>query len=56
MEQVKVELGSVTYSEHFELTYVSGTQMIHFRFGFFCAMKRINSMLMEVILAELEHD
>ena len=29
MEQVKVELGSVTYSKHFELTYVSGTQKMH---------------------------
>ena len=55
MEQVNhiVELGSVTYSKHFELTYVSGTQKIHPCFDDYCDVRRINC---EVILAELEHD
>ena len=56
MEQVNhmVELGSVTYSEHFELTFVSGTQKTHL--GDFCNVRRIDCELMGVILAELEHD
>ena len=56
MEEVKVELGSVTYSEHFELTFVSGAQKVYFGFSYFCAVRTINCELMGVILAELEHD
>ena len=56
MEQVKVELGSVTYSKHFELTYVSGMQKIHPFLDVYCDVRRINCELMGVILAELEHD
>ena len=56
MEQVKVELGFVTYSKHFELTYVSGMQKIHPFLDVYCDVGRINCELMGVILAELEHD
>jgi hypothetical protein len=56
MEQVNslIERGSISYSEHFELTYVSGTQKTHL--GDFCDVTKINCELMGVILAELEHD
>ena len=54
MEEVKVETGFVSYSKHFELTFVSGTQKTHL--GDFCNVRRINCELMGVILAELEHD
>ena len=56
MEQVNhmVEPGSVSYSKHFELTFVSGTQKTHL--GDFCNVRRIDSTLMGVILAELEYD
>ena len=56
MEQVNrlIEQGSVSYSKHFELTYVYGTQKTHL--GDFCDVRRINSAFMWMIIAELEHD
>ena len=56
MEQVNhmVEPGSVSYSKHFELTFVSGTQKTYE--GDFYDVRRINSTLMKVIIAELEYD
>ena len=56
MEQVDrlIEPGSVSYSKHFELTFVSGTQRTHF--GDFCNVRRINCEVMRVIIAELEYD
>ena len=56
MEQVNhmVEPGSVSYSKHFELTFVSGTQRTDE--GDFYDVRRIDSTLMGVIIAELEYD
>ena len=49
-----IETGSVSYSKHFELTFVSGTEKTHL--GDFYDVRRINSAFMWKILAELEHD
>ena len=49
-----IQRGSVSYSEHFELTFVCGTGKTYF--GEFWGVTRINSVFMKNIIAELEHD
>ena len=56
MEQVgrMIGPGSVEHSEHFELTYVSGTQGVPT--GVVYSVTEIDCNVMRIILAELEHE
>ena len=49
-----IERGSVSYSEHFELTFVCGAGKTYF--DEIWGVTRINYMFMKNIIAELEHD